>query len=155
MTRLLSEHGRGAQPVKGLEEGFPEGSEVRHGAAEACRTGSCHSPASWKPSAPPRALKMESNSFIRCRTLRDEILLNSLAPLDPFLALLGRLEPTTRAWEMFLLYSTTCPRARHVTLGPLHRLCLSCPPPLLQGRQLACRLRSPVPSMRLDNNVVQ
>lgn len=81
-----------------------------------------------------------------------------LAPLSassldcPLLSLCsqGSLSPSPpRSQEP--LYSAASLCAHRVTPGTLHWRSLSCLPPLLQGKQLERRLKSPVPSMRPDN----
>lgn len=154
VTRLLREHRRGVLPVKGLREGSSEeGSEPRPCPAVAGRTSLCRSPAPWRSSVAPSTLGMELHSFIWYASpfcFAPWPLLCPLLVLGWVVILFGK-PGTPSSLEVLLLCTATCPCAHRVRAGTLswHRPCSL--PSLEQGKELECRPRFPVPSMRPDN----
>lgn len=153
VARLPGEHRRGVQPDRGLREGFwMRESELRRCWAVACRTRSHHSPTLCKLAVAPQRpgwslpLSFGVQALVR-RPARPSA---SSLPLVLVLPLLSR-KPAPAPRSQVLLYTAASPCAHRVTPGTLRWHGLSCLPPLLQGKQLERRLRSPVPSMRPDN----
>lgn len=98
-------------------------------------------------------LRMELNSFIWYASpfcIAPWPLLCPLLVLGWVVILFGK-PGTPSSLEVLLLCTATCPRAHRATAGTLswHRPCGL--PSLEQGKELECRPRSPVPSMRPDN----
>lgn len=148
----------------GLEVFRMRGAELRFCTAVACGAIDHATPTLCDPVGAARGPRMESISFLWCPSPYDEagsalsllshgpLALLSLCSRVGWWSSLGSQTPPTPPGEGRLLRAATWPCAHHVTLGTLHWHRPSCLPPP-PGKQLECRLRSLVPSMRPDEKL--